>query len=333
MHIDLLDRSAEAFQQSIPVEQLLALCARAFGLACSVTAIHELGGGTINNVYRITRAAQPPVILRVAPSAAHPDGFRHERHLLRREFFVQPFLAPVGHLLPSVVMVDFTQQLIARDYMFQSYIDGELWRDVHRNLLHGEQAALWHQLGLITRHIHTVEHDAFGPPDPAPPFPRWSDSLVADFAGIVQDIERWGIPPPHFHTIAAYIARHRDVFDAVGVPRLLHGDLWLNNVLIQRSPEGPMIVGVLDAGFAQWGDPIADWTIMRMTMAPPQGSEPFWEAYGARAHERGADIRAAVYQARSIAFSLLELQRMRHADTAWLWSKLEEINVTLQEGE
>jgi aminoglycoside phosphotransferase (APT) family kinase protein len=330
VQIRLIDRPPDAFQQPVVLEQLLTLIDRAFGPDCVTTSIQELAGGSINNAYRISFADRPEVVLRIAPRADHPQSFRHEGRLLRREYYAQPFLAPIANLVPSVLMADFTHQIVERDYFFQPYIKGDIWGSVHNGLSTVEQKALWQQLGRITRAVHEVTGEAFGAPDPIPQFQRWSHMIVADFDGIVRDMEIWGVATTEIRTVADYAADHSEILDAVATPHLLHGDLWLNNLLIQRTASGVVIAGVIDAGFAMWADPASDWTIARMTISPMVGSEPFWETYGALENGTDAQIRGLIYQVRSIGISLLELRRMKHANFNWLWSILQETVQTLQ---
>jgi aminoglycoside phosphotransferase (APT) family kinase protein len=330
MELQLAPSAGDEFRRPLTTEQLLDICSRPLGSTRDITAIREITGGTINSTYRITRAGHPDVILRVAPPETHPHLFRHEQRLLRREYYIQPFLAPIGYLLPALVAADFTHQLIDRDYLFQAAIAGDLWRDVRRSLTSTEEGALWHQLGSIACQIHSVKQHAFGPPDPIPIFPNWGDALLSDFHNILHDMAASHLPMEHMQRVTDYVAFHRDLFDRLETSSLLHGDLWLNNILIQRSTAGLQIVGVLDAGFAHWGDPAADWTMMRMLMDPPEGGDSFWTAYGLPTQHRDSAVRSAVYQARSVGWSLLELQRRHHPDTARMWRKLEDIIADLQ---
>jgi aminoglycoside phosphotransferase (APT) family kinase protein len=325
MQLHLVPRSADVFQQPVTTEQLVAICARAFGTIHPIIDIHELRGGTINTTYRVSLHDHPTVIVRVAPSDANPRLFRHEHHLLRREFFVQPFLAPIGHLLPTLYHADFTHHIIARDILIQVAIPGDLWRDVQQTLTQAAATALWQQLGQIAHQIHRVEHDFFGPADPIATFHCWSDALLMDFQNILDDMAAWCLPSHSVHQARDCLARHHAIFDRIQTPHLLHGDLWLNNLLIQHTDTYAQIVGVLDAGFAHWGDPAADWTMMRMSLDPPVGAELFWAGYGSVGHDAEALLRRTIYQARSLGWSILELQRRQHPDQARLWETLEAI--------
>lgn len=302
------------------------MCARAFGHTCEVQAIQELGGGEMNNAYRIT-LAQGDVVLRVAPANDHPLLFKHERDLLRTEYAVQPFLAPLGPLVPSMLMADFTHQIINRDYLFQPYIEGRSWRDMRIKLTPETEANLWRELGEYTRLVHNVKGVGFGSPT-MPLFTRWGEALLGDLESMIRDLEERQISTTEVRLITNYLEAHLDLFDTE--PRLLHGDMWLQNILVREIEGQNRIVGVLDASFAHWGDPAADWTLMRLTLNPPEGSQPFWEVYGKLPQDEEAQVRFAIYQARSLATSLLELDRIHYEDTARLWQDLARIEASLR---
>ncbi len=328
MRIATVPHAPGTLKQPLTAMEIAAICARVFGTAEHISTVEELSGGTINTVYRLHCRAQPPCILRVAPSEQHPALFRHEHHLLRTEYVVQPFLAPVGHRLPDIVFVDFTQQLVARDFIVHTAIAGDVWRDVVTTLTPAEQLVLWQQLGVLTRQIHGVGQAQFGPAH-APHFDHWSEALLADFTAAQLDFAVWNLPTEPLVTVQSFLATQRPVFDCLPAAHLLHGDLWLNNLLVQRTANGPQIVGVLDAGFAQWGDPAADWTLMRMVLTPPSGAAAFWEGYGPVDSDQAAELRSAVYQARMLAWAVLELTRRQDPKRAQLVQQLVSVSERL----
>ncbi|MGH3752503.1 MAG: phosphotransferase family protein [Pseudonocardiaceae bacterium] len=82
----------------------------------------ELGNGMYNNTYRVDIGADRPVILRVAPEPARQ--YRIERGLMRNECASVPFLAPIAPLIPRTLAADFTHEILGRDYLFQTLLDG-----------------------------------------------------------------------------------------------------------------------------------------------------------------------------------------------------------------
>ena len=79
-------------------------------------------------------------------------------------------------------------------------------------------------------------------------------------------------------------------------PRLVHGDLWPRNVLVEQHDDGWRISAILDAERAFWGEPAAEWIFGFLDL--PQA---FWEAYGTRLDPQHLDgdllLRSRVYQA------------------------------------
>src|SRR5260370_35332617 len=125
MEYTIVHRDPQAFQQSVPPEHMKAMCERAFGQATSIELVRELDGGQFNNTYLIELAERDPLILRVAPPPER-SIFWHERFLMRRDLPMQPFLAPIAPLIPTIVMTDFTHHIVDRDYIFQRWMPGEV---------------------------------------------------------------------------------------------------------------------------------------------------------------------------------------------------------------
>jgi aminoglycoside phosphotransferase (APT) family kinase protein len=93
------------------------------------------------------------------------------------------------------------------------------------------------------------------------------------------------------------------------MPRVLAGDLWTVNCMLDPDAPEPLISGVLDFDRAEFGDPAADWTI-RMAQAKPDEREAFWQTYGALDRTPPALWRAAIYEARHLAAIRLERHRL-----------------------
>src|SRR5579884_255440 len=183
-----ISRPADDFQQGLTPEQMQAVCDRAFGPSHVVSA-RELGGGEHNNVYLVQMAGREPVILRVAPS---PDRLTpgREPYSLRQEHAILPYLAALSPLLPKTVAIDFTGQVIPRDYLFQTFMPGVRWRDFEQELTPPQNETLWRELATHFYTITTVEGAAFGHPYPGRQFPTWSATVLAWLERTARDVER-----------------------------------------------------------------------------------------------------------------------------------------------
>jgi aminoglycoside phosphotransferase (APT) family kinase protein len=240
---------------------------------------------------------------------------------MRSEHVMQPYFAPIAKLMPRTLLVDFTHQLIDRDYMFQTYIEGERWDDAWDELLPEENNFLWRQFGKIMRQIHEVRGERFGMPRPGFQFERWSDAVIDRMARTTHAAQTIQLDTKNLAQILEMIRAHPEQLDEIQIPRLLHGDLWLFNILIERRADGPDIVGILDADRSWWGDPMADWTMFILAHAEPEeGHDHFWQAHGHPFDTRGARYRKIVYDG-------------MHAGTALVWSARHDDEGTLKKAQ
>ena len=296
MEYTIVQRDPQAFQQAISPEHMEAMCARAFGQETAVDSVRELDGGQFNNTYLIELAGRSPLILRVAPP---PERciFWHEKYLMRRELAMLPFLAPIAPLLPTIIMADFTHQIIDRDYMFQNWMPGAVWSEVNKGLAPEEHDDLWRQFGRLVKAISSVQGEAFGLVHYGPQFPTWSLTVIDWLESTINDAESSSLDTMLLRRLLEIVQGNIALLDEITRPQLLHGDLWLFNLLIQRTKDGPRITGVLDADRGSWGDPLADWTFYLLSRrASPQEQALFWQEYGQPPAGPGALFRAQVYK-------------------------------------
>jgi aminoglycoside phosphotransferase (APT) family kinase protein len=292
---------------TLTTDQIMTMCQRGFGPNLPIESMHELSGGTFNTTYLIVFVDRRKVILRVAPTHT-ADTPWDEAFLMRREQAVQPFFAPVAALMPKTLLVDFTHQLIDRDYMFQTFIEGERWEDVMDELTAKENDILWNQFGNILKQIHIVHGETFGLPPPGFQFAQWSEAVIDRMERTLKSAKENQLEVPYLTSILELVCSHPQLLDEIQVPCLLHGDLWSFNILISRGAHEPAIVGILDADRAWWGDPMADWTMFILAHAEKEaGHSQFWRAYGQPEDTPSARCRANIYDA-------------MHAGPAFVWA-------------
>ena len=292
---------------TLTTNQITAMCQRGFGNNLHIESIQELSGGTFNTTYLVSFADQLKVILRVSPPQ-RADTPWDEALLMRREHSIQPFFAPVAALIPKTLLVDFTHQLIDRDYMFQTFIEGERWDEAIGELTSAENDILWEQFGNILKLIHNVHGETFGLPRTGFQFNHWSQTVIDRLERTLQAAQKDQLEVPHLASILELVRAHTQQLDEIQVPCLLHGDLWSFNILITRGENDPAIVGILDADRAWWGDPMADWTMFILAHAEEEeGHARFWQSYGQPEDTPGVRFRASVYDA-------------MHAGTAFIWA-------------
>ena len=292
-------------QAKLTPEQITAMCQRGFGSEVKIESAKELSGGTFNETYLIELTGKTRVILRVAPPL-RADTYWDDVALMRREHNIQPFFASLATLMPKTIMADFTHQVVQRDYLFQTYIEGERWSDIEDELTPDENLELWRQCGKIVKQMHQTTGERFGYPQPGHQSTRWSEIILDRFTRLAESMLVYQLEATAFTTISDCAGANASVFDEIDTPGLLHYDLWTFNLIVGRDDgDKPIITGVLDADRACWGDPMADW-IMFLLLA--RQDDPKWqqrlcafhEAYGTPQSSGAAEFRQKIYKAMHI---------------------------------
>lgn len=312
MDFQPLGRAADASQEPVQPWQVCAMCRWAFGPEAEVAAAVELGGGYYNTTYRVEVRGVGVVILRIAP----PPGrqYRLERHLMRNEYASIPYLAPVADLLPRTLAVDFTHRIIARDYLFQTHLDGVQASEGLNSFPQDRRHLFWRQLGEILSRIHTVRGPGFGRVA-GPWYGSWSQSMIGTLADIITDLDEAGLEATDLREVAALARGRRAVLNEITQACLLHGDLLPVNVMIAPGAPEPTIVGIFDCDRTSWGDPMADWTMFMIGKRPQPEAAAFWAGYGTRPGD-GDNVRwrSLLYRARNLGEVRLEHHRLGNPD-------------------
>jgi aminoglycoside phosphotransferase (APT) family kinase protein len=302
----IVERDGDAFQQPVTLEQVLAMCRRAFGDRTQPVSVVEFGLGSYNNTYRVDLAAGRPVILRVAPEPSRQS--RAERSLMRNEHASVPYLAPIATLMPRTLMVDFTHEVIGRDYLFQTMLDGVTAPDRLPDYPRPEWAPFFAQLGTLSRRIHDVRGESFGWVA-GPRYARWSEAFRGFLADVAAAHDDAGLDASDIRETIALAARQPDVFDEITEPRLLHGDLWMTNVMISPTAPEPVVTGLVDCDRATWADPAADFAVFRVSEKPGTERDAFWDTYGRPPSTPSAAQRSRFYRILHVATLRFEASR------------------------
>ena len=310
MRIVSIPRDDEAFQRPLTEEQLKSMCTSGLGYGQRVEEIRELASGMFNNTYLICLPNRK-VILRVGP-APEVCVFSNEQNLLRREQSIEPFLKSLSKLVPQTIHADFTRKLIDRDFVFQTFVEGELWDEIKNTLSPAQTSSLWKQLGSIARQIHDVRGKTFGFPPPQKQFLLGSDALINAVCDMSDDIVEIRIDPSGVADYLEMLEEGRAFLDEITHPRLVHGDLWPKNVLIKRDSGDCNIVGLLDCERAFWGDPMAEWIFHDGTCGAS-----FWESYGDRPIGKSARFREHAYTGLYAVQLYLEAWRFKLDDESF----------------
>lgn len=311
MDFETIDRGLGASQESVTADQLLAMSCRAFGSSTKVLSAVELGGGLYNNTYLVDLGEHRPVILRVAPEPG--KQWRIERELMRNEYASLPFFASISSMMPTVLFADWTHEIVGRDYMWQTVIDGVPAHEGLNAYPRPQRTTLFQQVGTLAKTIHDTCGNRFGRVA-GPHYDTWSEAVLHSFVDAIADLEAAGIEAGDVRNVLAIAADHKSVLDEIKEPRLLHGDLWVPNLMLKPGAEEPTIIGVLDHDRSSWGDPMADWVVFVAQRRPGTERDGFWQTYGTLSSSTNALWRRLIYRASHLSAIRLELIRLGRRD-------------------
>lgn len=211
-----------------------------------IVRIAEMQGGDTSSVWHVTLNEDEAVIAKSSPA---PDV---EARMLQA-------LSACGAPVPDVLHV--TNRLLIISYITNVSASEAGWRD----------------LGVVLRKLHDVAQDApYGWPDdyaigrvtvPKAQCHDWAAFWVRErLYPLANSL------PPHlqrqFRELAALMERH---LPSHPEPSLLHGDLWLGNVLFSNHG----VRALIDPA-CLIGDAHAEFAVLTLFSTPPQA---FWDAY------------------------------------------------------
>lgn len=323
-----IDREDDQFQKPLTAHQIERVCQRALGSAAKVLSVREFDSGLFNSTYRIDLTNDSKFVFRVAPHLSSRVFF-NEKDLLRREYTLHPYFGAISNLIPKIVFADFSHELLNRDYIFQSYLEGDLWDEIQDELNDGEINGLWYQLGEIAKQIHNTPGKEFGYPYPGKRYDRWSKAVESIVIGMRNDLIDLHIDTSGVKEYVDLLGEGQPFLDQIDGPSLLHGDLWPKNVLIKRGNQDPQIIGLLDSERGLWGDPMAEW-IFHYWEIPGA----FWEAYGGYQEDRAARFRKQSYWGMYSIQLLLEALRFNLDESEFranLFSAIREMRFILSQ--
>ncbi|MFG2357156.1 phosphotransferase family protein [Streptomyces sp. NPDC048521] len=220
--------------------------------------LRPLGGGTYNTVEELRLTDGGRYVLKTAPTG---PGLRYESRLLRSEAEFCRAAAEARVPAPRTVHTDTGP---AVRHTLQTLCPGTPWDDT---LTQAEQASLRRESGTQVARLHRLAGPGFGYPSGAlgPLAPDWRTAFTAMVDAVLADAREYAAELPHpVDEVARTLRSGYDALDEVTVPRPVHFDLWRGNILVDRTPAGPRIGGLVDGERMFWGDPIADFVSLAL---------------------------------------------------------------------
>lgn len=238
-------------------------------------------------------------VLRIAP----PDdaGFLfYERQMMRQEPALHALIrAKTTIPVAEVVGHDFGRTRVERDYLLMTALPGTPLSDAPR-LTRSQFHGALRQVGEYLRQLHALTataclgheaHGYLGAHRPMEPQPTWAAAFRVMWQKLLDDVVACGsYTPDEARTVCDLLDLHLEHFDRPVTPRLLHMDVWSQNILIDEAGD---VTGLVDLDRALWGDVEIEFAVLDYCGI----SEPaFWEGYGTpRDESPSAMIRRQFY--------------------------------------
>jgi aminoglycoside phosphotransferase (APT) family kinase protein len=287
---------------------------RHVGMEVPEDRIRQVTGGTVNTAFRIDQGSDGPFVLRISPSDAEAEAGPSwlTSHGLRREQTTIGLLAEIAPLLPRTVYFDESRGHIDRDWVLQTWVRGDTWRDLRTSLTESEDLDLWRELGRITRQIHAIVGQEFGPPEDGLGYATWSDLIRWDVSGFVVDAHRYGVDLEPFEQLQSLVDRVVPVLNEVTEARLVHSDLNQQHVFVARDSGGqPRITGLIDFEFARFADPYSESVFIDGALLPSNDGRDvaLCEGYECDSPTNQDLLRKNIYTMIAIGWTVMDLAR------------------------
>lgn len=241
------------------------------------------GAGKFSETFAVERDGKE-YVLRIAP----PDSVRqlfYEYRMMRQEPAIhRRLLAETAVPVPPILASDFTRRRIDRDCLIMPRLRGEPLSRVQ--LAPDAHDRAFRQWGRYVAEIHRLSDPAgrfgyLGEHRCMDPQPTWAEAFALMYRRELDDIVACGVyDRPTADSALKLLEDHLDVFYHCRDPRLLHGDLWVTNLLVRPNGE---VAGVIDFDRACWGDVEWDLAIAEYCGVTRPA---FWEGYGRRVETR-----------------------------------------------
>ena len=284
---------------------LSGLVADGLGVESKSIRFLPIPTGKHNTSYYVESPAGEHV-LRVAP----PDGagfLFYERRMMRQEPDLHRLIRsrlPIP--VAEVAFHDFTRARIDRDYLIMTALPG-VPLSAATNLTPARLERALRQTGECLRQLHSLTaadclgrevYGYVGAHQPMAPQPSWWEAFRQMWHRLIDDVvDCEAYTPGEGQAMRDLLDFHRRCFDRPVVSRLLHMDVWSQNILVDDSCN---VSGLVDFDRALWGDAEIEFAVLDYCGI----SEPaFWKGYRA---ERDASDAAGT---RHRFYLLYEVQK------------------------
>ena len=285
-----------------------------------IADVAPLGGGTFNDVSRVTLSDGRRLILKVPPPPEVPL-LTYERGILRTEALFYDLAAPHPQI-PAVIHAGFGHRDGVGDFLLMTELPGEPWPAVADRITDHQRQRLRGELGGIVAGLHGMTGRGFGYPA-QPLAASWRAAFGGMLDTILAEAEQYQVTLPRpAGEIRQLAARHESALDEVTTPVLVHFDLWDGNILVDLDGGTPRVGGLIDAERAFWGDPLAEFVSLAL-LGDIRRDETFLAGYreagGPARLDASSPVRLALYRSYLYLIMLVEAVPREYDGRVYAW--------------
>ena len=238
-------------------------------------SIKQFKGGQSNPTYLLETLARRYVLRRKPPGKLLPSA-----HAIDREYRVISALHVQDFPVAEPLCLCTDQSVAGTPFYLMSFADGRVfWEPQMPGSNPAERTAVYDAMNETIARLHSFDPATIGLVDfgkgenyVARQVDRWSKQYRASQTETIDAMER----------LIEWLPMH---IPPAGVPRLVHGDYRLDNLIVANDT--PKILAVLDWELSTLGDPLADFTYHLMAW-----HMPLTESAAGTATLAGHDIEA-----------------------------------------
>lgn len=215
-----------------------------------VTKIEELKGGEFNLAYKIF-TKNSDYILKIGPDK-NTNTLKYEKGIMEIELWAYEEIKNNTNIkIPKIIFS--SNEIIGNHWFIMSVIEESLFCDAK---LTDEEYYNWQfQFGENLAELHNIKNEKFGYQQIGL-HNTWKEAYYDMIFNLIEDAEKQGANLPDLANILRFIKKWDFVLDDVKVSRLVHYDLFSNNVFIDKQGN---FAGLIDTERCFFGDYYADF--------------------------------------------------------------------------
>jgi fructosamine-3-kinase len=204
------------------------------GDAAEVESARPLDGGSINTTLLLTTTAGDKAVLKISPHRVNTE-YRREAHQL-------DLLRELGLPTPKVYQIHTADLDRPDSFMLMEYVDGVDLHAAQAQCTPDEFDGLQRELADACVKLHGTTREQYGrvcQDNEQPTFDRWGEFYRHVYDPVLGECDKLHVIPAKTRKHIQKLHERIDRYIAHGDrPRLVHWDLWSNNVLAARNGDG-----------------------------------------------------------------------------------------------